>query len=238
MSFSRKINDLLKEKRRAEAELAKGVGIPYPTVDSMLKRDSDTKRLAAAARIAGYLGVSIEELISDERSSGIKEPKALSENEKKLIAMFRAMDSRGKSAVMSIAEHESGFSSGFEKTKRHGRNMIVYEAPAAAGSALPIITDDYFETYSENVPEGASFGIKIKGDSMEPLIADGSIVWVNRDTAVGNGEVGIFIVNGESLCKRLEYSGGKCFLVSENKAYEPIEIKETDDIRGVGKVIL
>lgn len=238
MSFSRKVNDLLKEKRITKAELAKAVGIPYTTLDSMLKRDSDTKRLAYISRIAGYLGVSCEELISDEKAAVQGEPKSLSENEKRLIAIFRKLDSRGKSAVMNIAEHENTFSSRAEKAKRSGRSMMVYEAPAAAGIALPIITDDYYEIFTDDVPDGASFGIKIKGDSMEPVISDGSIVWVNRDISPVNGEIGIFILNGESLCKRLEYSGEKCFLISENKLYPPIEIKDNDDIRAVGKVIM
>ena len=89
MSFSRKVNDLLKEKRITKAELAKAVGIPYTTLDSMLKRDSDTKRLTFISRIAGYLGVSCEELISDERTAVQREPRSLSENEKKLIAQIK-----------------------------------------------------------------------------------------------------------------------------------------------------
>ena len=43
--------------------------------------------------------------------------------------------------------------------------------------------------------------MKIDGDSMEPYIMDGSIVYVNREP-LENGDVGIFYVDGDMLCKQ------------------------------------
>ena len=69
MSFNKKVVKLLKEKKKSKAELAKAAGIPYTTLDSMLKRESDTSRLATIYKIAEYLGVSVEELVFDDCST-------------------------------------------------------------------------------------------------------------------------------------------------------------------------
>jgi len=236
LSFSNRINELLKEKRITKAQLAKAVGIPYTTLDSMLKRDSDTKRLSAVVNIAAFLGVTVEELVAGE-GSGLRETVSLSDHEKRLINVYRSLDKRGRAAVVSAAESEKRYLSS-ERAKKEPMLMRIYESPAAAGAALPLITDDYTERMCEDVPKDASYGIKIKGDSMEPLISDGSIVWVRSVDTLDEGEIGIFALNGESLCKKLEYKSGRCFLVSLNPKYLPIEIINEDEMRVLGKVIL
>ena len=103
---------------------------------------------------------------------------------------------------------------------------------------MPILADDYSLANAESAPSDASFGIRISGDSMEPVIEDLSVVWVRNQESLENGDVGIFVLNGESLCKKLNTSSGKCYLESFNSKYSPIEVLETDDLRVVGKVIL
>ena len=51
------------------------------------------------------------------------------------------------------------------------------------------------------MPAGAEFAVRIQGDSMTPLIPDGSVVYVNRDP-IRSGDVGIFCVDGGMLCKQ------------------------------------
>ena len=67
-------------------------------------------------------------------------------------------------------------------------------------------------------PRGAEFAVRIRGDSMEPYIHDGSIAYVNRDPLV-SGDVGIFCVDGEMLCKQYVQDGlGMVYLFSLNRA--------------------
>ena len=53
---------------------------------------------------------------------------------------------------------------------------------------------DYIQV-DETVPQAAGFAVRIQGDSMIPVIADSSIVYVNRDP-LRAGDVGIFCVDG------------------------------------------
>lgn len=51
------------------------------------------------------------------------------------------------------------------------------------------------------IPNGAEFGIRVSGDSMEPVYHDGQIVWVQRCDHVAIGQVGIFVYDGEGYIK-------------------------------------
>ena len=89
----------------------------------------------------------------------------------------------------------------------------------------------------DDFPATASFSVRLSGDSMQPLLSDGDIVYVEKAEEITSGEIGIFLLNGESLCKMFRKEGEKSFLVSMNPSYPPISILETDDLRLVGKVI-
>lgn len=239
MSFNKKVIKLLKEKKKTKAQLAKAAGIPYTTLDSMLKRDSDTTRLATIFKIAEYLDIAVEELVFDDRPGSSVKPE-FTEGELALIETYRSMDERGRGVVNAVLNYEmSRLKSASSKQPRESvRKIPVYLAPAAAGSPLPVLADDYSLVKTSDAPEEANFGIKISGDSMEPVIADTSVVWVKKQDTLTSGDVGIFVLNGESVCKKLEYANGVCTLVSFNSKYAPIEVLESDNLRVIGRVLI
>jgi len=239
MSFNKKVVKLLKDKKKTKAQLAKAAGIPYTTLDSMLKRDSDAARLATIYKIAEYLDVGVEELVFDDYAKKITKTE-LTESELNLIENYRLIDERGKNSVNAIIGYEVSRlkNTPARISSETVRKIPVYLSPAAAGAPLPILADDYSIVKTNEAPDEASFGIKISGDSMEPIIADASVVWVKKQETVASGDVGIFVLNGESLCKKLEFVDGVCKLVSFNDKYKPIEVLESDDLRVIGRVIL
>ncbi len=236
MSFNKKLLQLLADQKVTKAELAKAVNIPYTTLDSMLKRDTDTHRLDCIFKIARYLGVTVEWLVLDEDPAFPPEALALWQS-------YENLDARGKQAIKLLLSHEAAFSDK-EPAQPASRPSLkpcvkipVYTSPAAAGEALPILSDDYTLVDAYDLPPRVAFGIRISGDSMEPEIQDGSIVWVRNQDTLYHDDIGIFTLNGESLCKQLYLKDGKCRLVSINPRYAPIEIGDDDDLRVVGKVI-
>ena len=82
----------------------------------------------------------------------------------------------------------------------------VSTLPVSAGTGA-FLDEGNFEMirFPENkVPDGADFGIRISGDSMEPVYHDGQIVWVHECDKVGIGQVGVFIYDGEGYLKVYE----------------------------------
>ncbi len=241
VSFNKKVVKILKEKKKTKAQLAKAAGIPYTTLDSMLKRDSDATRLVTIYKIAEYLDVPVEELVFDDESLKGRRKTELTDTELSIIDSFRSVDERAKNTILALVDYETARQNKLTllKEQQEDKNKIpVYMSPAAAGEPLPILADDYYLVNASKAPSDASFGIKISGDSMEPIISDSSVVWVKKQDVIDNGDVGVFVLNGESLCKKLDNTNGKCKLVSYNAKYAPIEVLDTDDLRVVGKVIL
>ena len=118
------------------------------------------------------------------------------------------------------------------------KSMLVYSFPAAAG--VPLYAEDDFEHVDipvTEVPRGADFGIRIRGDSMMPIIEDGSIVWVHKQQDLQNGQIGIFMLHDEAVCKRFYKDDDGIRLESENKVYQPIIITDYENFGIVGRVI-
>ena len=118
-------------------------------------------------------------------------------------------------------------------------SKITYIAvPGSTAAGEPIAYGDisYEQTPVQNIPRIADFALNVKGDSMEPYIKNGSLVFVHQQTTLENGEIGIFEIDGEVTCKKLcQKEDGTIELHSFNSAYDPI-IK-WDNLRVIGKVI-
>lgn len=119
------------------------------------------------------------------------------------------------------------------------------------------LDDGHFEmvSFPENsVPEGAEFGIRISGNSMEPVYHDGQIVWVQKCDHLAVGEVGIFVYDGEGYLKAYseqepEEKDREAFtdsygcihpqpvLLSYNQAYPPKVIAAEAAFQIVGRIL-
>ena len=74
-------------------------------------------------------------------------------------------------------------------------------ASAGTGSFLDEGAFEQTRVPASEVPEGAAFGVRVSGDSMEPVYHDGQIVWVQPCDHLRVGEVGIFTYDGEGYIK-------------------------------------
>lgn len=84
----------------------------------------------------------------------------------------------------------------------------------------------------------ADFAVRISGNSMEPTIEDGSIIYVKKAEELQHNDIGLFVVNGNVMCKRIKKQGRGVILVPDNSEYEPIRKKGVDSFKILGKVII
>ena len=135
-------------------------------------------------------------------------------------------------------------------------DMPVSYLPVSAGTGN-FLDDGNFEMISfpeDKVPEGADFGLRVTGDSMEPVYHDGQIVWVQECEQVDVGQVGVFIYDGEGFLKMYSEqepaeSVAEDFtdsygtvhpqpvLESYNQKYEPRPIRPGTVFQVVGRVL-
>lgn len=118
------------------------------------------------------------------------------------------------------------------------RTIRLFDIPASAGTGNFLDGDNFTEVeVGEEVPATADFGIHISGDSMEPRFVNGQIVWVQKQDTLNNGEIGIFFLDGNAYCKKLQDDEKGLYLISLNSTYEPIAINENQTFKIFGKVV-
>lgn len=114
----------------------------------------------------------------------------------------------------------------------------------AAGIPISAIEDiiDYEEISEKMAHTGTFFALKIKGNSMEPKIENGSIVIVRQQEDAESGSIVIALVNGDdAVCKKLIKSKNGLSLVSLNPAYDPMIFTNSEvdslPVKIIGKVV-
>lgn len=118
------------------------------------------------------------------------------------------------------------------------RSLPLYSLAVSAGTGQFLDSEDYVMTQvGPEVPDGANFGVRVAGDSMEPRFHDGQTVWVRQQRDLMSGEIGIFLYDGCAYLKQL-VAGDGCFVLhSLNPAYPDIKISPELPLRVLGKVL-
>ncbi len=160
-------------------------------------------------------------------------------NEPHLNAYLK--DVRGAMDNIKIWSQQIPTNQSFEKVvpiaTRSLRTIKLFDLPLSAGLGNSIMESDApYESYS-TTNQSCDFALKVSGNSMEPDIADGSIVLIKTCENIADGEIGAFFYNGDVYCKKLVYKDQKAFLVSLNPDYKDIPILEEDTLYVYGKVI-
>jgi len=77
----------------------------------------------------------------------------------------------------------------------------------------------------------ATFYARVDGDSMVGAgLEDGDLLVIDRSLNPENGKIAICLVDGEFTVKRIKKEKNKLYLMPENKKYEPIELKEENEL--------
>lgn len=142
--------------------------------------------------------------------SGMKESPSLPDAALKFAKRYEDLDSFGKAAVLAVLEEEENRIEAQSKIdvlrpENESKVINLFLEPSAAGVALGM-TGNSCEPYElkPNDPQGASYAVRLQGDSMAPYFPDGSIVFVNHDQ-MRDGDIGIFCVDGSTVCKQWHY---------------------------------
>ncbi len=98
------------------------------------------------------------------------------------------------------------------------------------------IANDFFRSSSSNID-----AIIAKGDSMEPSIRTGDLIFLNRDDREVNNDTYVMRYSGAIYIKRLSrMPGNKIYVSSDNPSYPAYEIDLTDptlDFEVIGRVV-
>lgn len=119
------------------------------------------------------------------------------------------------------------------------RRKIPILGNVAAGE--PIFADEEHEEYViDDDANDCDFALRIAGDSMEPLLHDGDIVYVRQQDDVNDGEIGILLLDDEAVIKHIYHIPDGVQVVSQNAAKYPPKTytwPNYDTIRILGRAV-
>lgn len=158
---------------------------------------------------------------------------------------YAALDDHGRRVVDLVMDAEA------ERMAKPKETVVVdlgtirhYLYRPAAGPDGMVSGSDYEDIpRTADMPKNASYCLTVSGDSMEPYIKDGQMVYVEEDVPLGDMEVGVFFYQGGIYVKQYAPSfDGYVFLLSANPAREAANItvprESVQDLYYMGKVIL
>ena len=217
MTFAFRLKKLREQKNLTQTELSELVGYKNYSTVSKWESGSSLPRGKELKTLSEYFGVSTDYLLGMDilKESGI-------------MTIYNSLNIERQQKVYNFAEHQ------LKEQKK-----IYNFGSTAAGSALSYTEDFIEEEKLERIPDKADFVLTVKGDSMEPVIHNGSKVFVQSASMVENGQVAIVEIDGEGVtCKKVKYDfdNQKIILESFNEDYENKEYSN-ERIKIIGKVI-
>ena len=221
MGFGQRIQEQREALGLTRPELAAQLGVS-PSAVSNYERGISFPKEEVLLRLFDCLDTQPNVLFQDSFRG---RERSLNREETKLLEQYRTLPDQGREALRSVAEALCACRAEAEETAAEPRVIPLYRSPAAAGYAAPVFGEDFdYLPVTEDVPRAAEFAVRIQGDSMEPYIRDGDLVYVNRDPLAA-GDVGIFWVDGDILCKQYyKDPAGTVYLFSLNRARSDADV--------------
>ncbi len=235
MSLSTRIKQRREELGYTQPELAKLVGVSKGSIgnyESGISSPNENiliKLFAALKCDANYLYQDeIESMKGD----------ILSASEREMIKKYRMLDAHGKKIMGMVLDEEYTRSITPIKPEKKQPMYSIRHSLYKVSAGIGFMLDDNNAWETISVPDSpearqADFALTISGDSMEPIYYDGDVVLVEQCDALDEGEVGVYIVNGDGYIKKY----GVDRLISLNEKYKDIKFSQYDTIKCVGRVI-
>lgn len=210
--FADNLARLMKLHDEKQVDVARLLGVTKAAVSAYI-HGQQMPRMDKIELLAQHYGISRGELLSEEA------PPPPPESAHPAVRVYESLNEQGQSEFIRygrfLAEQPAFRVPPAQKRVDYIKHFLV---PAAAGYASPIEGEDYELLERDmNTPQEADFCISISGDSMEPYIRDGTLVYVKRGAEMHEFDVGIFYVDGDVFCKQwcLSYDGS-LYLLSAN----------------------
>lgn len=217
MGFAEQMKKRRRELGLSRADVAQRLGVSVSAISNYENGVSSPKE-EILLRLFDVLEAEPNYLFQDSFRAG---EGSLSSGEQQLIRRYRVLSAKGKLAVgamLDAMEDAHGSRVIPVEAAKPCRRIPLFASPAAAGYVSPVLGEEYEMIDVEEAQADAQFAVRISGDSMEPHIPDGSLVYVGRQP-LQNGDVGIFCVDGDTFCKQYYKDAlGMVYLFSLNRA--------------------
>lgn len=243
--FPERLKELRIEKGITLEELAKNIGTTKTTL-SRYENGERSPKLQLVGLLANYFQVDMAWL------SG----QAIYKNTLDVLPVYNQLTSPRQQKVYNFAENQleeqekeikqknnsitslEQFRKKKEKETVYGTTKWYGAVSAGTGEFLADETCEEIELPVDMIPDCADFCLNVNGDSMQPVFQNGDYIFIEKQTELFSGAIGVVIVNNEAFLKRVWFENDHARLESFNKKYKDIIVTEDDDFRIIGKVVM
>lgn len=226
--FAKKLKQTRIERNLTGIELANHIGVSKGAI-SQWENGIALPSISYLYALCEALNIEPADLIEfDSCNDSLNKPlKDYSE-----INKYFDLTERQRETVRNVIKGQLGITLN-EKIKP----LKLFNQSACAGDGNLIDSTDFDIVEFVNPPKTAEFAIRVQGKSMEPLIEDGDIIYINPNAQLQDKEIGIFTYQGETYVKQLKALNGKTVLHSLNPKFKDIEILYPDELFVCGRVL-
>ncbi|ATH60417.1 transcriptional regulator [Staphylococcus nepalensis] len=246
-SFKDRLKFAMQNKNLNQSELSKLTGIGRNSISDYLKGKYEAKQdkiyiLAKYLNVneAWLMGYDVsKERVSDEQRD-VTKPTLTQINE-----VSSKLEEKRQKRVLAYAKHHYS-------VQQQGENIIYLQSYkdskteevtvngyVSAGTGETLVDDiKFIVNYPAGVVPPHDFALQINGDSMEPLFEHKEIIFVEENTSINSGQLGVFVVDGEAYVKKVFIYQDHIRLVSLNPKYGDMNFYGDSDVRFAGRVIL
>lgn len=234
-----KIRELRKKNNLTLDELEKRLNAKYPnTVNfnkgklSKWENNKDEPRLGSVAILADFFGVSVDYFMD----------KQINNDKSKIQVIYDQLVPARQDNVMNYAENQLHEQENNIISISDDRNRIIAHVEGVVAAGLGSYQEENLHMevnlIEDEVPDKYDTIAQVVGDSMEPLIRNDDLLFIEVTSQVEINSIGIFQINGKNFVKKLKRDyDGRWYLQSLNNNYEEIHLSENDDIRTIGEVV-
>lgn len=234
MQIENYLKHLIELKFGSVNAFSKEIDLAYTTVRSILERGVMNSKVENVLKICKGLGIKPESLMECETS-----------NITDLLTITIQLEAARQSNVLSYANHQLMLQnetqnkvislSTYKNDTKYEVNVHGY---ASAGTGETLADEVLFTKEIKGYIPPHDIALQVNGDSMEPMFEDKEIIFVEKTQDINSGQIGIFIIDGESYVKKVFIEEKRIRLVSLNSKYEDLYFYNNESIELIGKVIL
>ena len=237
MNWLENVKNIKKKKGLTNESLSAQSEISLGTLNKLLSGATADPKLSTLIALASGLGCSVDEMLT-----GVAPQETLSPEEKDVLTKLRLMDKSGRETSLYIINKEytrtlsEKAPKAFSPEPQKILSLKLYDIAASAGTGTaldPAVGYSKINVYGTPTTELADFAIRVRGNSMNPKYQDGDVLLVSNAEEVNIGELGIFMLNGESYFKK--FGGDR--LISLNPEYNDIVFGAGDNLKCFGRVL-
>ncbi|CXY54886.1 putative phage repressor protein [Staphylococcus aureus] len=236
-SFKDRLKQIMSERKISQSELSRRTGIGRNSISDYLNGKYEAKQ-DKVFELAKALNVNEAWLMGFDISKNRK----IENND--ITSIYSKLTPPRQSNVLKYATNQ------LEEQNNDSDNLVDFNSYiqeksevdiygyASAGIGERLYNEPISKEFVRGYVPAHDIALKVNGDSMEPLFKNGQIIFIEKSHTIKDGQIGVFIINGDAYVKKVYVEDNRLTLVSLNKKYKDLYFYDNESVRLVGKVIL